>query len=93
MKSQSSNRSFGLLFFIVFLIIGLWTLKNGESFNYYFIIISLISKGHISSSLADLSINRSIRYAASGLPAPLYASTGAVFVKTALTLVYAAGIL
>ena len=42
MKSQSSNRSFGLLFFIVFLIIGLWPLKNGESFNYYFIIISLI---------------------------------------------------
>ena len=53
MKSQSSNRSFGLLFFIVFLIIGLWPLKNGESFNYYFIIISLIFLilGIINSSL------------------------------------------
>ena len=27
MKSQSSNRSFGLLFFAVFLILGLWPLK------------------------------------------------------------------
>ena len=40
MKSQSSNRSFGLLFFIVFLILGLWPLKNGENLNYYFIIFS-----------------------------------------------------
>ena len=42
MKSQSSNKSFGLLFFVVFLIIGLWPLKNGESFNYYFIIASVV---------------------------------------------------
>tara|TARA_Y100000768_G_scaffold376987_1_gene349691 strand:- start:3809 stop:4189 length:381 start_codon:yes stop_codon:yes gene_type:complete len=42
MKSKSSNRSFGLLFFIVFLILGLWPLKNGENLNYYFIITSLI---------------------------------------------------
>ena len=42
MKSQSSNKSFGLLFFIVFLIIGLWPLKNGESLNYYFIIASVV---------------------------------------------------
>ena len=26
----SSNRSFGLVFFVVFLIIALWPLKNGE---------------------------------------------------------------
>ena len=42
MKSQSSNKSFGLLFFIVFLIIGLWPLKNGESINFYFITASII---------------------------------------------------
>ena len=42
MKSQSSNKSFGLLFFVVLLIIGLWPLKNGESLNFYFIIASVI---------------------------------------------------
>ena len=40
MKSQSSNRSFGILSFIVFLIFGVWPLKNGENLNYYFIIFS-----------------------------------------------------
>ena len=42
MKSQSSNKSFGLLFFIVFLILGLWPLKNGENLNFYFITVSVI---------------------------------------------------
>ena len=42
MKSQSSNKSFGLLFFVVFLIIGLWPLKNGENLNFYFITVSII---------------------------------------------------
>ena len=42
MKSQSSNKSFGLLFFVVFLILGLWPLKNGESLNFYFIITSVV---------------------------------------------------
>ena len=42
MKSKSSNRSFGLLFFIIFLILGLWPLKSGENLNFYFIAISLI---------------------------------------------------
>ena len=37
MKSQSSNKSFGLLFFVVFLILGVWPLKNGENLNLYFI--------------------------------------------------------
>ena len=37
MRSQSSNKSFGLLFFAVFLILGLWPLKNGENLNLYFI--------------------------------------------------------
>ena len=42
MKSQSSNRSFGLLFFVVLLIIGLWPIKNGESLNIYFLTASVI---------------------------------------------------
>tara|TARA_B100000963_G_scaffold361409_1_gene396606 strand:- start:4077 stop:4457 length:381 start_codon:yes stop_codon:yes gene_type:complete len=42
MKPKSSNRSFGLLFFVVFIILGLWPLKNGNDINYYFIIISII---------------------------------------------------
>ena len=42
MKSQSSNRSFGLLFFVVFLIIGLWPLKNGDNLNFYLVVISVI---------------------------------------------------
>ena len=42
MKSQSSNKSFGLLFFVVFLILGLWPLKNGENLNIYFITASVV---------------------------------------------------
>ncbi|MDC0416593.1 hypothetical protein OAM12_04975 [Candidatus Pelagibacter sp.] len=37
-----SNRSFGIVFFLVFLIIGLFPLKNGEDLNHFLIIISLI---------------------------------------------------
>ena len=37
-----SNRSFGLVFFTVFLIVGLWPLKAGGSINFWLIIISLI---------------------------------------------------
>ena len=42
MKSRSSNKSFGLLFFVVFLIIGLWPLKNSENLNLYFITASAV---------------------------------------------------
>ena len=42
MKSQSSNRSFGLLFFIVFLIIGLYPLINQGDIREWSIIISFI---------------------------------------------------
>ena len=42
MKSQSANRSFGILFFIVFLILGIWPIKNGYNPNFYLIIISSI---------------------------------------------------
>ena len=42
MKSQSSNKSFGLLFFIFFLILGLWPLKNSGDLNYYLVVISFV---------------------------------------------------
>ena len=42
MKSKSSNRSFGYLFFVIFLILGFWPLKSGENLNFYFLAISLI---------------------------------------------------
>ena len=53
MKSQSSNKSFGLLFFVVFLILGLWPLKNGENPNFYFIAASAVFLllGSINSKL------------------------------------------
>ena len=41
MKLQSSNRSFGLLFFIVFIVVGLWPAIKGETANIYLILISL----------------------------------------------------
>ena len=40
MKHQNSNRSFGVIFFIVFLILGLWPLKNSGNPNLYIIGIS-----------------------------------------------------
>ena len=39
---MSSNRSFGLLFFIVFLGIGLWPLKNNNDPNYILLALSSI---------------------------------------------------
>ena len=42
MHNKSSNRSFGLLFFVVFLAIGLWPLTKNISPNYYLIAISII---------------------------------------------------
>ena len=53
MKSQSSNRSFGILFFIVFLILSLWPLKNGNNLNLYFLISSgiFLILGAINSKL------------------------------------------
>ena len=59
MKSQSSNRSFGILFFIVFLILSLWPLKNGNNLNLYFLITSgifLILGAFNSKLLTPLNI-------------------------------------
>ena len=39
---KSTNRSFGLVFFIVFLIIGLWPLANGGSVRFWSLIIASI---------------------------------------------------
>ncbi len=36
MKSKENNKGFGLLFFVVFLIIGLWPLLKGEQPRIYF---------------------------------------------------------
>ena len=41
MKPQSSNRSFGLLFFIVFIALGLWPISKGENLNIYLTFLSL----------------------------------------------------
>ena len=38
----SSNRSFGLVFFVVFLIIALWPLKSGEEFRLWSLVLSII---------------------------------------------------
>ena len=47
MKSESkitisSNRSFGLVFFVVFLIVALWPLKSGEDFRLWSLTLSII---------------------------------------------------
>ena len=42
MKSRENNKGFGLLFFVVFLIIGLWPIINGDSPRIIFFIIALI---------------------------------------------------
>ena len=43
MKSnKNSNRSFGILFFIVFLIIGTWPILSNENIRWWSIIVSVI---------------------------------------------------
>ena len=42
MNKKSSNKSFGILFFVVFLGVGLWPLTNDNNPNIYLIIISII---------------------------------------------------
>ena len=42
MHKKSSNKSFGILFFVVFLGLGLWPLTNDKNLNIYLIIISII---------------------------------------------------
>ena len=42
LNKKSSNKSFGILFFVVFLGLGLWPLTNDNNPNIYLIIISTI---------------------------------------------------
>ncbi len=42
MKKISSNRSFGILFFVVFILIALWPIINGESLRVWPIPVSII---------------------------------------------------
>ncbi|MDB9802640.1 SxtJ family membrane protein [Pelagibacteraceae bacterium] len=53
MTPQSSNRSFGLLFFIIFFSFALWPLIKSETLNIYLLFISLIflTLGSINSKL------------------------------------------
>ena len=53
MHNKTNNRSFGILFFIVFLIIGLWPLLSGEILRLWSVILSLIFLllGFINSKL------------------------------------------
>ena len=42
MKPKKNNRGFGLLFFIVFLLIGLWPLLKGDNPRIYFFPVALL---------------------------------------------------
>ena len=42
MKNKENNKSFGILFFIVFLLIALWPIKDSESIRLWSIIISFL---------------------------------------------------
>ena len=52
---KSSNRSFGILFFLVFFLIGLWPLLNGDNIRIWSIVISLIflTLGLLNSNILD----------------------------------------
>ena len=41
-NKKNSNRTFGILFFLVFLVIGIWPILNNEGLRWWSIIISLI---------------------------------------------------
>ena len=41
-KNKTNNKSFGILFFIIFLLIGLWPLLNGKELRIIYLIIGFI---------------------------------------------------
>jgi len=41
-QNKSTNRSFGVVFFIVFLVIGIYPILNGDEIRYWSLIISII---------------------------------------------------
>ena len=52
-NKKNSNRTFGILFFLVFLVIGIWPILNNEDLRWWSIVISLIFLflGYINSNL------------------------------------------
>jgi len=42
MKLKSSNKSFGILFFIVFFILCLWPLTKGNAINIYLVFLAIV---------------------------------------------------
>ena len=64
MHKKSSNRSFGILFFLVFLGFGLWPLTKEMSPNIYLIIISVIflTLGLLNSKLLSPLNNLWIKF-------------------------------
>ena len=42
MKISNSNRSFGIVFFIVFLIVSLWPLLNNDQIRYWALFVSIL---------------------------------------------------
>jgi hypothetical protein len=40
-KNKINNRSFGLLFFVIFLALGMYPFFKGNSLNFYFILLSM----------------------------------------------------
>ena len=52
-NKKNSNRTFGILFFLLFLLVALWPITNNENLRWWSIVISLIFLflGYINSSL------------------------------------------
>ena len=52
-KIKNSNRTFGILFFLVFLIVGIWPILDNENTRWWAIVISLIFllRGIINSKI------------------------------------------
>tara|TARA_B100002052_G_scaffold292445_1_gene314038 strand:+ start:1162 stop:1539 length:378 start_codon:yes stop_codon:yes gene_type:complete len=42
MKNQSSNKTFGILFFVVLLLVGIWPVLNNENPRVFLVILSLL---------------------------------------------------
>ena len=63
-KKKSSNRSFGLLFFVVFFLIGIWPLFKENDYRLWSLIISIIflTLGLLNSKLLEPLNNLWIKF-------------------------------
>jgi hypothetical protein len=61
---KSSNRSFGILFFLIFFLIGIWPLLNDEPLRYWSILISIpfLCLGILNSKLLSPLNNLWIKF-------------------------------